>query len=102
MTFEAAMQALTDDAKRWDGVADATRTAADKAGGLTVHASQFSFAGGSVSTAFEDVRSLVEELLRGGATEMAGAATALRQVRTTYEGTDEAARQRLAGTWDWS
>ncbi|MBT0993258.1 hypothetical protein KIN34_03010 [Cellulomonas sp. DKR-3] len=101
MTFEAAMQALTDDAKRWDGVADVTRTAADSAGSLSVRPSQFSFAGGAVSTSFEEIRSVVEGLLRGGSAEMAGAATALRQVRATYEGTDEAAKQRLAGTWDW-
>jgi hypothetical protein len=102
MTFEAAMQALTDDAKRWDGVADATGTAASTAGALTAHPSQFSFTGGAVATAFEELRAVVENLLRDGSAEMAGAATALRQVRATYEGTDEAARQRLAGTWDWS
>jgi uncharacterized protein YukE len=100
MTFEAAMQALTDDAKRWDRVADAARTAADTAGSLTTHPSQFSFAGGAVASSFEEVRAIVEQLLRGGSTEMAGAATALRQVRATYEGTDESAKQRLAGTWD--
>lgn len=102
MTFEAAMEALTEDAKRWERIADVVGDAADSAASLTARPSQFSFAGGTVATGFEDVRVIVEQLLRGGETQLAGAGTALRAVRSTYEGTDEAAKSRLAGTWDWS
>lgn len=102
MTFEAAMEALTADAVRWDTTAGVLGGAADSTGGLAASPSQFSFAGGTVASLYEETRASVERLLRGGESETAGAAVALRKVRETYEGTDQAARDRLAGTWDWS
>lgn len=99
MTLEAALAALTTDANRWDDVSDALAGARDAATRLTLPASTFSFAGGEAATAYEAVRAHVRALLDGGVQETAGAAQALREVRRTYEETDEAARAGLSGRW---
>ncbi|ACQ82073.1 hypothetical protein Bcav_3831 [Beutenbergia cavernae DSM 12333] len=102
MSFEAAMQALTDDANRWRTVAGELNSASTSAGGLGLAASQFSFAGATVSQTYENLRAHVQEVLSQGNTEITGAAAELDQVRTTYEGTDQAAKDRLNGTWNWN
>ncbi len=99
MTVSVALEALTRDAQRWDTVSGELGKAAGAAAGLGLSEQVFSFAGGSVASTYESVRAQVEQMLRGGVTETAGAAAALRQVRTAYESTDEATRTSLQGLW---
>lgn len=99
MSVTVALEALTADANRWDAVSGALTGAARAAGDLGLSEKTFSFAGGSVSSTYEAVRAHVQQLLRQGGAETAGAAAALRQVRTAYESTDEATRSGLQGLW---
>ena len=99
MTMQAALQALSTDATRWDEVSDALGQARDAAAGLALPASTFSFAGGEAAAAYDAVRAHVHSLLDGGVQETSGAAATLRQVRKAYEGTDEAARAGISGLW---
>ena len=99
MSITTALDALTADANRWEGVADELGGAGDAAAALWLPRSAFSFAGGDAAATYEAVRAHVESLLRGAQSEVVGAAAALRQVRATYEGTDDAARAALQATW---
>lgn len=101
MSFEAAMEALSNDSRLWDGVSQELYEASRVASGLSLAPSQFSFAGDNVAATYETARAKVEALLKGGESETAGASAALLQVRRTYEGTDEAARASLEGVWDF-
>lgn len=100
MSFETALDALTSDARLWDEISQELGGAARSASGLVLDPSQFSFAGGGVAASYESARARVQALLDGGERETEGAATALLQVRQTYEGTDQAARAELEGVWD--
>lgn len=101
MSFSTAMDALQQDAVRWDETADGLQAAGSIVRSLAVPAAAFSFAGGDVQAVYEELRARVETLLSEGETETAGAAVALRAVRRTYEGADQAAKDRIAGLWAW-
>jgi len=101
VSLTTALEALTADANRWDGVAQELTGAANAADRLALSEKTFSFAGSSVAASYEAVRAYVEQLLRSGASETTGAAAELRRVRTAYESADEAARAALRGLWSW-
>ncbi|MFC7488015.1 hypothetical protein ACOCJ7_18375 [Knoellia sp. CPCC 206453] len=101
MSFEVALQALGDDAAVWDDVSSTLSTATTSASSLTLSTSQLSWAADVVglTTTYESMRAKIERLLREGTTETDTIAANLRTVKTTYEGHDEAAKQRLAAAW---
>ena len=101
MSFEVAIQALQDDAVVWDGVSATLSTATTSATSQTLTTSQLSWAADVVglTETYESMRAKIEKLLREGTTETNTIAANLRTVMTTYEGHDEAAKQRLASAW---
>jgi hypothetical protein len=99
MSFEVAMKALLADADRWSATADELTTAADTAAALTLPPQSFSFAGGDAATAYEDLRSFVQDFLTDGATKTQGAASALTHVHQVYASTDENAQSALRSKW---
>lgn len=101
MSFEVALEALGDDAGVWDGVSGTLSTATTSASSLTLTTSQLSWAAEVVglTTTYESMREKIERLLREGTTATETIAANLRTVKTTYEGHDEAAKQRLASAW---
>jgi len=99
LSFEASIDALTADSRRWDDSADMLATAAKTVGGMRLGPDVFGFAGGNAYEAYESIRSYTEEYLQKGSHETSGAAAALRQVRDTYEGSDEEAKQKFASKW---
>lgn len=101
MGLEVALDALTDDAAIWEDASGTLEDAASAAGGLGLTHGQFSFAGGTVAATYEELRSRVQTLLEDGAGKLDDGAAQLRQVRTTYEGSDEASKDSLDGVWDW-
>jgi hypothetical protein len=101
MTFKASMEALTNDAKRWDDTAEMLQTARNNCADMTLRAQDFSFMGGDVHKQYEEVRSFVEDYLRDGVRETSGAGDALRKVHSTYQGSDDAAKDRLKSAWEW-
>jgi hypothetical protein len=101
MTFKASMDALTKDAKRWDDTASMLQRARADCADMTLRAQDFSFMGGDVHKQYEEVRSFVEDYLRDGVRETSGAGDALRKVHSTYQGSDDAAKDRLKSAWEW-
>jgi uncharacterized protein YukE len=101
MTFKASMEALTKDAQRWDDTAEMLQKARADCADMTLRAQDFSFMGGDVHKQYEEVRSFMEDYLRDGERETSGAGDALRKVHNTYEGADEAAKDRLKSAWEW-
>ena len=81
MTLKVALEALASDAGVWDDVSTTLGSARDSASGLTVTQGQMSWA------------SAVTGLLQ------TYEAQGLRTVKTTYEGSDQAAVERLSSAW---
>ncbi|HMM93775.1 MAG: hypothetical protein IE926_01055 [Micrococcales bacterium] len=100
-TLKAALQALGDDAAVWDEVSQTLSTASLTAAVQTLSITSLSWAAGVVGldTTYESYRSKVHDLLDGGSTETGTIATGLRKVKTTYEGSDAAAVDRLRSAW---
>jgi hypothetical protein len=101
MTFKASMEALTKDAKRWDDTAEMLQKARADCADMTLRAQDFSFLGGDVHQQYEEVREFMQDYLRDGERETSGAGDGLRKVHSTYQGSDEAAQQRLKSAWEW-
>jgi hypothetical protein len=102
MTLQAALDALTSDAKSWDEVSGVLTSSSTTAGGLTVSTYSWPQVISEIPLAatYEKLRAKVETLLSDGGTETGDLAETLRKVRTAYEDTDHTARDRLHGTWD--
>ena len=101
MTLKVALEALAADAGVWDDVSSTLGGARDSATGLTVTQGQMSWAAdvtGLLQT-YESMRSKTETLLGDGSTQTSTIAHGLRQVKTTYEGSDQAAVDRLSSAW---
>jgi len=88
--FEAALDDFKGEAKIWDGISDDLAKAAGAVSGLTLDSTAFKSGGDGAARSYESVRSAVEKLLRGGATETAGAAQALRQAKDLYQKEEDA------------
>jgi hypothetical protein len=100
-TLKVALEALAADAGVWDDVSTTLTSARDSASGLTVTEGEMSWASdvtGLLQT-YEAMRSKTEGLLGGGATQTSTIATGLRTVKSTYEGSDQAAVERLSSAW---
>jgi len=104
MTIQAAMEALTSDAKRWDEVSTALSTASGTASGLALGSSVFPQLLGmsdlDLDGIYTQLQSKVEHLLSEGSTETGAIADALVQVRKDFESTDQSVRDALKGVWD--
>ena len=97
---DVAYEALANDADRWDGVADQLTTAHGKVQGIDIYRGAFSFAGTSAADAYLAARETVLELLSEGATQAQGAATALRDIRTSFINNESQTQADLAGIWE--
>ncbi|MEL4319824.1 hypothetical protein WJX64_12485 [Leifsonia sp. YIM 134122] len=95
-----AYDALTKDAGRWDGVADGLDRISTSVATLDLGRGEFSFAGIDVADEYARIRTAVLRLLADGATQTRGAATALREIREDFEGTDAAIQASLAEMWE--
>ena len=104
MTIQAAMEALTADAKRWDEVSTALSTASGTASGLTLASGAFPRLLGmsdlDLDGLYNRLQSKVQVLLAEGSTETDAIADALIQVRKDFESTDQSVRDALKGVWD--
>ncbi|MFQ6172657.1 hypothetical protein ACK8HX_13695 [Oryzobacter sp. R7] len=101
MSFRVALEALSADAGVWDEVSTTLDGASTTAAGLGLTTSQLSWAAEVVglTATYESMRAKTERLLGEGATQTSTIAEGLRTVKTTYEGSDEAAKQRLESAW---
>ena len=102
MTLQAAYQALTDDAGKWDATSKVLSDSAATVAGLTLTSEDFSWIGPltGLTDSYSETRTHVEEILRAGAAETHRIATTLLKVRSIYEGSDTHARDGLHGVWD--
>lgn len=102
MTLQSSLDALESDAVRWDTTSHTLADAGTAAQGLALGTSQLSWAADEtgLTATYEQIRAKVAGLLTEGGEQTGAIATRLRQVKRDYEGTDEAARARLAGSWD--
>ncbi|MDA4894879.1 MULTISPECIES: hypothetical protein [Microbacterium] len=91
--------ALTEDASKWDGAAQQLGAIETALNGIDVYRGAFSFAAMDVFDEYVQVRDHVLRLLREGAGETAGAATALRRIRTDLEANENAAINEFGGMW---
>ena len=101
-TLQAALDALSHDATTWDDVSSTLSSAATSASGEFLDDDQFSWAGSAtgLTATYAALKDKIAGLCAGGSQETAAAAQELRNVKTTYEGTDEAAKNKLHGVWD--
>ena len=90
-----ALDALESDAVRWTDAAAQLRAAAAAAAGQVLAASAFSFAGGQVAAAYEELRSRTAALLRDGADNLDAIAVALRAGAAAYAAREAMESQRL-------
>jgi hypothetical protein len=101
MDLKVALAALASDARVWDDVSSTLGGARGSATGLTVTEGEMSWAAdvtGLLQT-YEAMRSKTARLLAGGETQTATIARGLLTVKATYEGSDQAAVERLASAW---
>ncbi|KQO96883.1 hypothetical protein [Leifsonia sp. Leaf264] len=98
--ISVAYDALTNDARRWDGVAARLDQAKASVANLDLGRGEFSFAAMDVADEYARLRALVVRLLEDGATQTRGAASALREIREDFEGTDAAIQASLAELWE--
>ena len=102
MTVAAAISALRHDAGVWDEVAAETGRAGQEAGALALGESQLSWASmqtGLLSTYAEAQEKVV--VLLGEATRVyTDLSTALDQVASAYELSDDNAARKFKGVWD--
>lgn len=101
-TLQAALDALAHDATTWDDVSATLSTAGTSAAGEVLTDDQFSWAGSAtgLSETYAALKDKIAGLCQNGSQETTAAAAELRNVKTTYEGTDDAAKNRLNGVWD--
>jgi len=100
MDISVAVDALTSEAKIWDGIGDSLDDMKADVNGLDLHRGAFSFAGTGVADAYASLYSQVLELLQQGSNETHGGADALRAVRRDFESNEAAIKDALAGLWD--
>jgi len=102
MTLKASIQALHDDAKIWQDVADVTGKAAHEPEGFKLGESDLSWASQSTGLldTYEEIRVKVARLLREGTDNFRSLSSALDKVAAEYEANDENASQKLKGIWD--
>jgi len=102
MTVTAAISALRHDSQVWDEVARVTRLAGQEAGDLTLGESQLSWASaasGLLGT-YAEIQTKAVMLLGEATTVYSDLSTALDQVASAYELSDEGAAIKLKGVWD--
>jgi len=99
--LKAALDALRNDAEKWDECAGTIRGAEGAAGGFQIDAFSFSFLGDSlgVTEAYEELRAKMAELLKSGGEVTSGVAEALREVANTYEAEEERGVHRMKQVW---
>jgi hypothetical protein len=101
MTFQSSMNALSNDAKRWDDTATMLKTATTDVSAMTLRFQDFSFMGGDAHSEYEKIRAFMEQYLTDGHTETSQAAGSLHKTKDIYEGTDEAAKKSIESAWKW-
>ena len=102
MTVTAAISALRHDSGVWDEAARVTRLAGQEAGDLSLGQSQLSWAGvasGLLGT-YAEIQNKMVMLLGEATTVYSDLSTALDQVASAYELSDENAAVKLKGVWD--
>jgi len=102
MTVTAAISALRHDSGVWDEVSRVTRLAGQEAGALALGESQLSWASvasGLLGT-YAEIQGKVVMLLGEATTVYSDLSTALDQVASAYELSDENAALKLKGVWD--
>jgi hypothetical protein len=102
MTFEVQKQALLDDSKIWDKVAEATNAAANATQNLDLSEEDFGIYGGDsgLHGTYSDAVSKVATLLKEATSNCQGVSNALQTALYIYEAGDEYAARRLAGAWE--
>lgn len=102
MTVTAAVSALRHDAAVWDEVAQVTRLGGQEAAGLTLGASQLSWASeasGLLGT-YAEIQDRVVTLLGEATTVYRDLSAALDDVASAYEISDSHAATKFKGVWD--
>ncbi len=99
MSIEVSYQALTDDAARWDAIADSLQTMQSTVTGLDIHRSAFSFGGTGVADAYATVYAQVTQLVLDATTQTGGAADALRDVRDDFADLERGVKNDVADYW---
>jgi hypothetical protein len=94
-----ALHALTDDATDWSHAAADLRLAANVAGGQSLPAPAFSFAGAEAAAGYDALRLKFTGLLTAGATNLDDIAHALTAAATSYAADEEAHVHRLRGIY---
>jgi hypothetical protein len=104
MSLEVALDALQKDADKWSDTATTLSAAHDGATSITLTIKEFSWAGEHTDllATYQEAQTKIAELCRQGAAEATGIKDALIATKTTYAGTDEAAKAKLDGVWDYS
>lgn len=102
MDLEADLRALKDDAGLWEKVSDELLSAQVASWGQRLTAHEFTGVADrdGLVELYEQLRSLVGDLLGEGITATNDIAGALKQVRAQYLEDEDKARQNLAGAWD--
>lgn len=95
-----ALEALESDAVRWAEAATTLRAAAAAAAARVLDPGAFSFAGGDVARAYDELRRRTATLLGQGADDLDGVATALRAAAAAYAAEEAAGVHRLDAAAD--
>ncbi len=101
MSIAMSYDALSEDAERWDDVADRLATMRGGAvDGIDLIRGAFSFAATDAADLYATVHAQVLGLLAdGGETQTRGAATALREIREEFETLEQNHVNDLEGLW---
>lgn len=100
MTLQASLDALTHDAKEWHDTSTKLQECVNLVARLQL-THEFSWMGYLVDTQtnYEAMRSHIETILKAGVKETDKVGDALVAVRDTFEGTDQAAKDKIASKW---
>ena len=102
MTFHVDLEALTTDARIWDGISGALHGVKRALPGLRLSTSELSWAAEATgfATAYDDFVDRVRARVAQGETETERLGDGLRKVRAAYQDSDTRARDRFDGLWE--
>lgn len=99
-TLAQAAGALEADSGLWSTASTGLKSAATSANGVVISDSDWPVRG-TLEVYYRDLQDKVVGLLKGGSTETGDLSDYLIEIRDTLTGTDQSARDALAGLWDF-
>ncbi|MFT4258432.1 hypothetical protein [Microbacterium sp.] len=97
--LRAQFEALANDAGIWDEAGDVLSTASGDIGAISIHRGAFSFAGQDVADRYQELHTVVVDLLRNGAANVRAGADTLIAIRDDFMRLEDITHSEYYAMW---